>query len=388
VLERAKAQSMQEDLIRWRRAIHQHPELGFQEFRTAELVAETLRSFGLKVRTNVGKTGVLGYLGKSKPVVALRADMDALPIQEANDAPYASQVPGVMHACGHDAHTAILLGVARLLRDEKLPGQVRFLFQPAEEVGDEEGISGAPRMVEDGAMEDVDAVLALHVDATTPVGDIVLGAGPSSAGVDTFYATIIGQGGHGSAPHKVVDPIYIAGHVILALHGIVSRRLHPFDQAVISIGSIHGGQADNVIPEQVEMTGTIRFLKPEVQKQIHAEIERALGVARAMGGDYELRIEIGSPPMINDAGMVDLLQQVATDLLGAERIQASKQHMGGEDFACFSSLAPGAMFGLGCQTEGDERQAHSPNFDLDERCLPIGVAILAEAARRYLVGGG
>ncbi len=383
-----RAREIEQQLINWRRQFHIHPELGFQEFRTAELVAETLRSLGLRVRTSVGKTGVVGYLGEGKTVVALRADMDALPIQEANDVLYASQVPGVMHACGHDAHTAILLGVAVLLRQEELPGQVRFLFQPAEEVGDDDGISGAPRMAEDGAMEGVDAVLALHVDATVPVGDIVLGAGPSSAGVDTFYATVIGQGGHGSAPHKVVDPIYIAGHVILALHGIVSRRMNPFDQAVLSIGSIHGGQADNVIPDRVEMSGTIRFMKPEVQKQIHAEIERALGVARAMGGDYEVKIEIGSPPMINDAGMVDLLRQVATELLGAERIQAPEQHMGGEDFGCFSALAPGAMFGLGCQIERDERQAHNPHFDIDERCLPIGVAILAEAARRYLVGEG
>lgn len=383
-----RAREIEQQLINWRRQFHIHPELGFQEFRTAELVAETLRSLGLRVRTSVGKTGVVGYLGEGKTVVALRADMDALPIQEANDVPYASQVLGVMHACGHDAHTAILLGVAVLLRQEELPGQVRFLFQPAEEVGDDDGISGAPRMAEDGAMEGVDAVLALHVDATVPVGDIVLGAGPSSAGVDTFYATVIGQGGHGSAPHKVVDPIYIAGHVILALHGIVSRRMNPFDQAVLSIGSIHGGQADNVIPDRVEMSGTIRFLNPEVQKQIHAEIERALGVARAMGGDYEVKIEIGSPPMINDAGMVDLLRQVATELLGAERIQAPEQHMGGEDFGCFSALAPGAMFGLGCQIERDERQAHNPHFDIDERCLPIGVAILAEAARRYLVGEG
>lgn len=383
-----RAREIEQQLINWRRQFHIHPELGFQEFRTAELVAETLRSLGLRVRTSVGKTGVVGYLGEGKTVVALRADMDALPIQEANDVLYASQVPGVMHACGHDAHTAILLGVAVLLRGEELPGQVRFLFQPSEEVGDDDGISGAPRMAEDGAMEGVDAVLALHVDATVPVGDIVLGAGPSSAGVDTFYATVIGQGGHGSAPHKVVDPIYIAGHVILALHGIVSRRMNPFDQAVLSIGSIHGGQADNVIPDRVEMSGTIRFMKPEVQKQIHAEIERALGVARAMGGDYEVKIEIGSPPMINDAGMVDLLRQVATELLGAERIQAPEQHMGGEDFGCFSALAPGAMFGLGCQIERDERQAHNPHFDIDERCLPIGVAILAEAARRYLVGEG
>jgi len=383
-----RSREIAQQLITWRRKFHMYPELGFQEFKTAEFVAETLHSFGLRVRTKVGKTGVVGYLGEGKPMVALRADMDALPIQEANDVPYASQVPGVMHACGHDAHTAILLGVALLLHQEELPGQVRFLFQPAEEVNDEEGKSGAARMIEDGAMEEVEAVLALHVDATLPVGDIIASAGPCSAGVDTFYVTIIGQGGHGSAPHKVVDPIHIAGHVILALHSIVCRRLHPFAPAVISIGSIHGGQADNVIPERVEMSGTIRFMDQEVQKQIHQEIERALDMARAMGGDYELKIEIGCMPMINDPGVVDLSRQVATDLLGAEHIQAPKQHMGAEDFGFFSALAPGAMFSLGCQIEGDERTAHSPRFDLDERCLPIGAAILAEAACRYLRGEG
>lgn len=379
-----RARAIERQLINWRREFHMHPELGFQETRTAARVAEVLDALGYRVRTGVGRTGVVAERGQGPPIVAIRADMDALPIQEANEVPYASQVAGVMHACGHDAHTAIALGVSTLLAQETFPGTVRFLFQPAEEVSDDEGVSGAPRMIQGGAMEDVNTVLALHVDAALPVGDISLEAGPASAGVDTFYATIIGQGGHGASPHKVVDPIYIAGHVILALHGIVSRRIHPAQPAVVSLGSIHGGQADNVIPEQVKLSGTIRFMDSQIQKQIHAEIERALSVARAMGGDYELEMEIGYPPMVNDAGAVELLREVVADLLGSEHIQTSKQEMGAEDFGFFSNLAPGAMFNLGCRIEGDERQHHSPRFDIDERCLPIGAAILAEATLHAL----
>jgi len=382
-----RAREIEHQLSIWRREFHMHPELGFQETHTAARVAEVLESLGYRVRTGVGRTGVVGERGQGSPIIAIRADMDALPLQEANDVPYASQVPGVMHACGHDAHTAIALGIATLLAQETLPGTLRFLFQPAEEVGDEEGVSGAPRMVEDGAMEGVDTVLALHVDGDIPVGDITLDAGPSSGGVDTFYGTIIGRGGHGAYPHEVVDPIYIAGHVILALHGIVSRRLHPFDPAVVSIGSIHGGQADNVIPERVEMCGTIRYMEPKVQEKIHAEIERAMGITRTLGGDYELKFEIGYPPMLNDAGAVDLLREVATDLLGAEHIEPPERSMGAEDFGFFSTLVPGAMFMLGCRIEGDERKHHNPRFDIDERCLPIGAAILAEAAGRFLRQG-
>ena len=378
------AQTLSDQLTAWRREFHMHPELGFQETRTAGRVAEMLASLSYRVRSGVGRTGVVAERGQGHPIVAIRADMDALPIQEDNDVPYASQVPGVMHACGHDAHTAIALGVATLLAQEEFPGTVRLLFQPSEEVSDAEGQSGAPRMVEDGAMEGVDNVLALHVDNMLPVGDIAVEAGPISAGVDSFYVTVIGQGGHGSAPQDVVDPIYLAGHVILALHGIVSRRLHPWDPAVISIGSIHGGQADNVIPERVEMSGTIRFMTPEVQKQIHAEIERAVEVARALGGDYELKIVIGGPPVVNDVAVTDLLRKVVDDLLGAGHIPQPKHDMGAEDFAVFTSLAPGAMFGLGCRIGEEVRLAHSSTFGLDERCLPIGVAVLAEAALRLL----
>jgi amidohydrolase len=391
----ARARNIEEQLVAWRRDIHMHPELGFQEKRTGARIVEALEPLGYRVRTGVGRTGVVAERGEGSPIVAIRADMDALPIQEANDVPYASQTPGVMHACGHDCHVAILLGVATLLAEETFPvgaetptglcpGTVRLLFQPSEEKTDDEGLSGAPRMVEDGAMEGVDAVLALHVDASAPVGDVMMSAGPASAGADAFQVVITGKGGHGAYPHKVVDPIYIAGHVILALNGIVSRRLHPTAAGVISLGSIHAGQASNVIPERVEMTGTIRYMEPEVQKTLHEEIERALEVARALGGEYTLNIDVGYPPMNDDAKVVDLLRKVAGELLGVDHIQPGKLEMGAEDFGYFFALAPGAMFGLGCRIEGDERRHHDPRFDVDERCLPIGAAILAEAALRWL----
>jgi amidohydrolase len=379
-----RATGIRDQLVAWRRDFHAHPELGFQETRTSAQVAEVLTALGYRVRTGVGRTGVVAERGQDSPRVAIRADMDALPIQEENEVPYVSQVSGVMHACGHDAHTAILLGVATLLAQEEFPGTLRLLFQPSEERGDEEGISGAPRMVEDGAMAGVDAVLALHLCADLPVGDISLKVGPVSAGVDTFRAAIIGQGGHGAYPHLGVDPIYITGHVILALNGIVSRRLSPTDPAVVSLGAIHGGQASNVIPERVEILGTIRFMDQEVREQIYVEIERALAVARALGGDYELEIESGGQPMINDGDVVRLIQDVAADLLGGEHVLEQRVTMGAEDFGVFSSLAPGAMFRLGCLIAGDERQGHSPRFDLDEGCLPVGAAVLAEAALRLL----
>jgi amidohydrolase len=385
MLERAR--SLAGQLSVWRREIHMVPELGFQETRTAALVAGVLDSLGYRVRTGVGRTGVVGERGQGQPIVAIRADMDALPLQEANDVPYASRVPGVMHACGHDAHTAMLLGVATLLARGSFSGTVRLLFQPAEEVSDEEGISGAPRMIEDGAMEGVQAVLALHVDSFLPVGHVIAEGGPVSAGVDTLYAAILGRGGHGASPHRVVDPIYLTGHVILALHGIVSRRLNPFDPAVVSIGSIHAGEAPNVIPERVDLAATLRYIESGVQTALHAEIERALSVSRALGGDYEHRIEIGYPPALNDAGVAMCVQEVAAELLGGDRLKPAEQHLGAEDFGFFGALAPAAMFSLGSEIEGDRRRVHSSTFDIDERCLPIGSAILAESALRLLARG-
>jgi amidohydrolase len=379
-----KAKKIQSEMIAWRRDIHMHPELGFEEKRTSALIAKTMEEMGYRVQTGVGKTGVVAEIGSGKPVVAIRADMDALPIQEANDLPYKSINKGIMHACGHDAHVAIAMGTAKLLKEESFSGSVRFLFQPAEEDEDEEGLSGAPRMVEDGAMKDVDSIIALHVDAATQTGEIEIATDFASAGVDTFYAKVIGQGGHGSAPHEVVDPIYISGFVIQALHGIISRKLRPSDPGVISIGSIHGGLADNVIPEEVNLSGTIRYFSPEVQEKIHAEIKNALEVSRSLGGDYELKIDIGYPPMHNHPDIVELIKTVAAELLGEDKIIPPELDMGAEDFGYFMEEVPGAMFMLGCRIEGDTRRHHDPKFDIDEASLPIGAAILCESTLRLL----
>jgi len=375
----AKAHALSPQMVAWRRDFHMHPELGFQEARTATKVAEYLESWGYQVRTGVGKTGVVADFGQGKPIVAIRADMDALPIQEANDVPYKSKNDGIMHACGHDAHMAIALGAAKMLTQEEFAGTIRFLFQPAEEVDDEEGLSGAPRMIEDGAIEGVDYALALHVAASIKSGDIELDES-AGAGVDTFYAKIIGKGGHGSTPQKVIDPIFISGHVILAIHNIISRRLHPFDPAVISIGSIHGGQVGNVIPEEVELSGTIRYLEPKVQNTLHTEIERALEITKTLGGNYELKIVEGYPPMNNHPEVIALFRTVIGEMIGTDKFVEPVPDMGAEDFGFFIQDIPGAMFYLGCEIEGDPRRHHDSKFDINEDCMPVGAAIFASTA--------
>lgn len=381
-----KAHSIENMIVDWRRDFHMHPELGFQENRTSACVAEIAESLGCHVRRGVGKTGIVAEMGVGRPIIALRADMDALPLQELNQVDYISQNPGVMHACGHDGHTAMLLGVATLLAKEKFPGTVRFLFQPSEEVGDQEGISGAPRMIADGAMQDVDMVIALHVDSATQVGDVRVETGPASGGVDSWFATIMGKGGHGAKPHETVDPFYISAHIILALNALISRRISPFDPAVVSIGSLQGGHTQNVIPDRVQMTGTLRYTEKQVQEKIHTEIKRAFELARSLGGDYDLRFEIGSPPMQNHPAAVQLIHEAAGSLLGEEHVLVPLKDLGAEDFGCFSELAPGAMFLLGTRIEGDERVGHNPRFDIDERALPIGTAILSECVLRFLKG--
>jgi amidohydrolase len=385
-----RAKELQDKLTDYRHDFHKYPEVGFHEFRTSTRVSEVLSAFGCRVRKNVGKTGVVAELGQGQPIVAIRADMDALPLQEDNKTEYVSQNPGVMHACGHDAHTAILLGVAELLaKEESLPGTIRFFFQPAEEVADEEGYSGAQRMIQDGAMEGgVGMTLALHVSSLVPVGKILIGSGPSSGGVDTFRASILGKGGHGARPQETVDPIYLSAYVIMALQGITSRKLNPYDPAVVSIGSIHAGNAENVIPNQVDILGTIRYTKNTVQEQIHEEIKKAFEIVKSLGGDFTLKFEIGTPPMINDERVVNLIKKTATDLIGNENVLPPMDGLGAEDFGCFSELAPGAMFNLGCGFEGDERMHHNSRFDVNDECLPIGAAILAETALRYLKNGG
>jgi len=383
-----KALALSDQLVAWRRDFHQHPELGYQEARTSNVIAETLFGFGYQIKRNIGRTGIIAEAGHGSPMIAIRADMDALPIEETNQVPYASTHKGIMHACGHDAHMAMAVGAAKLLISQIRNGAVRFLFQPAEEVADEEGLSGAQRMIQDGAMQGVNAVIALHVSSYLPVGKIEISSGPFSAGVDTFRSVIIGDGGHGSRPHETIDPFNLTAHVIHALNSIVSRRLDPISPAVVSLGSIHGGQAENVIPNEIHLDGTIRFLDKHTQSQIHAEVKRAFELTRVLGGDYRLTFELGTMPMNNHPDAVRLITQVAEDLFGKESLRSPQKGMGAEDFGCFSDIAPGAMFNLGCQIEGDQKQHHNSNFDIDERCLPYGTAVLAEAALRYLQSGG
>jgi amidohydrolase len=273
-----------------------------------------------------------------------------------------------------------------LLSKIELKGRVRFIFQPSEEVNDAEGLSGAPRMIADGVLQDVDLVIAQHVDPATPVGDIRLEAGPASGGVDSFFARIVGKGGHGARPHEAIDPFYISAFVILGLNGIVSRKLHPFDPAVVSIGSIHGGQAENVIPPHVDFSGTLRYTEQKVREQVHAEIRHAFELARPLGGDYELRFETGNPPMQNHPKAVEILRRAAITLFGEEHVLPFQKELGAEDFACFTERIPGAMFVLGTRLEGDERYGHNPHFDIDERALPVGTALLVESVLQFLGG--
>lgn len=380
-----QAHAISEELIEWRRDFHMHPEIGFELHRTSKIVADELEKMGYRVRRGVGKTGVVAELGEGGKVIAIRADMDALPILEQNDFEYVSQNKGRMHACGHDSHTAMALGAALLLSKEKLPGRVRFLFQPCEETTDEEGKSGAQRMAAEGAMDGVDYVIAQHVDPMKPVGTIGINAGPASGGVDGWYGVISGKGGHGAHPDKTIDPFYLLAHVILALNGIISRRINPFEPAVVSIGSINGGFTENVIPESVNITGTLRFTDEKVHQQIHEEMRRAFEIAKTLGGDYQLRYEIGGPPMINDKMVSDLIEKTGKELLGDANVHEIERTLGAEDFGEFMKHAPGAMFTLGTQKKGHENYLlHHPRFELDERALPIGTAMLVQTVKRFL----
>ena len=387
MLERAN--ELNDMIVGLRRSVHRHPELGFQEHRTAALIAERLTGLGVSAQTGVGLTGVVGDLGTSGPRVALRADMDALPIQEENDTEYASEVPGVMHACGHDVHVACLLGAAQLLSElddaGKLPGQVRFLFQPSEEGMDEEGLSGAMRMVDEGVMDGVDAVMGLHVWSGLPMGSIGVREGITTAYPDKFELVVRGQESHGAFPHQGYDAITLSAQVIQALQTVVSRRLDPTRARVLTVGTIQGGTKDNIVAGRVTMTGTIRTFESETREALFVEMERACGVATALGGSFELKITRGYPPVINDAAMTELVREVGADLLGAENVRESRLEMGGEDFSYFAQKAPGCFFMLGGATPGEPlRRHHHPEFDVDERCLPLGAALLAETALRYL----
>jgi amidohydrolase len=394
---RAATEEVTPEIITVRRDLHAHPELSNREERTGRLVADRLRDLGLVVRYPVAKTGVVGILRGGQPggVVALRADMDALPIQEASDAPYRSQVPGVMHACGHDAHTAILLGVASVLAGlrERLPGTVVFLFQPAEEGAPEGEPGGAPLMVEEGALDDprVEAVFGLHVGGWAEAGEAGWTDGALLASSDTFTIEVAGQTVHGAEPHKGLDPIPVAAEIVQALQLIVSRQIDGRQPRVLTIGRIRGGTRFNIIADQVVMDGTLRTHDAGVRADIKARMARTVkGVAEAHGTTATLRfLDEGNPPTVNDPALAGLARPVLKRVFGPGHVPHVQPQMVAEDFPAYGEKAPYFFFFLGTRNEekGIPSINHTATFDIDEDALPLGVQALASLAWEFLAGG-
>jgi amidohydrolase len=384
-----RAKSIEGFLKAVRRDLHENPELSFEEVRTAGIVSGVLDKLGIPYKAGIAKTGVVAELGEGDgPVVGLRADMDALPILESNEVAYRSKNDGVMHACGHDAHTTCLLGAATLLKEDfaagRLKGRIRFLFQPSEEHKDAEGKSGGLRMVEEGALKGLDAVFGLHVISTLESNKVFLREGPFMAAVDSFQAFIVGRGGHGANPHEALDPIWLAAQVINGIHGAVSRRKHPMEPGLITVTQIHAGTADNIIPVEVEIRGTIRSFLKETRETLHKGLEEACALARAFGGDYRLQIFEGYPVTANNPEMARFVKKMAEGMIGKENVKEATIQGGAEDFSYMAQAVPGAFFFLGAKLDSVDRQHHAPNFDIDEAVLPTGAALMAEAARAYL----
>ena len=391
----ADAQALAEELTALRRDFHMHPELGFQEFRTAGIVNEQLNELGYEVISGVGQTGVVGLLQGGQPgerTVLLRFDMDALPIEEANDVPYRSQTPGVMHACGHDAHTAVGLGVAKVLAKhrDKIPGAIKLMFQPAEE-----GLGGALAMINDGVLDrigpQVDRAIGLHVSAMHELGTAAVCAGPMMAAGAGVTITVHGKGGHGAMPHSTVDAVVVAAHIIVALQTIMARNADPDDTGVVTIGSIEAGKAGNVIAETAVMRGTIRSFTPEVKALLRKRVpEIAQGVATALGATADVQISTGVDATVNAEEPTRVMYDAAVEVLGEDNIDTTFRTTGGEDFSAVLARVPGNFFFLGAANaaQGITYPHHNPRFDIDESCLPDGVAILCDAAVRILRGEG
>jgi len=376
------------DLVALRRALHRHPELGYQEVWTAGLVAERLRGLGYTVRTGVGKTGVTGFLagGRAGRTLLIRADMDALPIQEEADVPWRSERPGVMHACGHDSHVAMALAAAEVLAREapSLPGNLYFVFQPAEE-----GESGALAMLRDGLLETVkpEAGLALHSLTNWPAGTIAICDGPAMASADRLEIQIGGRGGHAATPHLTADPIVAAAQLILALQTLVSRETPPLEAAALSITTLQAGSAFNVIPDRVELTGTLRCFSPALREALVAGVGRvAEGVAAALRCTAKVTDTFLTPAVLNDPEVTRVVREAAAAVVGADRLLTPPPLVGSEDVAIFWERVPGcfAFLGVGPADGSPGIPFHTAKFTLDESALPIGVEFLVQSARRLL----
>lgn len=380
-----RAKELEPETVEMRRHLHAHPELSFHEFQTARLMEEKLSALGYETKTGVGKTGVLGNLGKSGPVIAIRADMDGLPIEEVNPNKYISQNHGAMHACGHDGHMACALTAAKMLAEKDLPGRLRMVMQPAEEFGDEDDKSGAYRMLEDDALNGVSAIIGLHMDASLPAGKIGIIPGPIMAAGDAFTITVIGKGGHGAYPENTIDAVVLASQVVQAIQQIISRRVSALEPAIITIGSFHSSSTrGNVISESVTLEGTFRTFSQSVREHIMEELERACSLARALGGDYKIHYELGYPATVNNPDITAVMRRSAIDLIGEENVIAIKPKTWSEDFSMFAQKVPGAFMFLGAEMAGSTRSHHSATFDLDESGLYLGSAILSETARRLM----
>ncbi len=380
-----------EAVVDLRRTLHRWPELGFHETRTSALVTERLQALGLEVRTGMAQTGVLGILrgdGEGKTVL-LRADMDGLPIEEASGVPYASQNRGVMHACGHDGHTAILLTVANVLaqRRQQFSGTVKFAFQPAEELPP----GGAKGMIEEGALEDpsVDAAFGLHLWNGLPVGKIGVDEGPIMASVDRFDIVIKGVGSHGAYPHTGIDPIVVGSHIVAALQTVVSREVPPLAPVVVTVGKFQGGTAFNVIPSQAELSGTVRTIDARIREEMPARIERIVrGITSGMRAEYAFNYAFGYPVTVNDVNRAQFARQVAGAVVGNANVVSAGMTMGAEDMSYFLEAVPGCYLRLGSGNpdKGLIHPHHSALFNFDEAALPIGVELLTQLTLAYLSG--
>ena len=378
---------IQNKIIALRRDFHKHPELSFQEFRTAKIVAKELKSYGLEVNEKVGKTGVVGILrgNKKGKTIALRADMDALPMQEESNLKYKSINDGVMHACGHDGHTAILLGAAQVLSKMKksINGTVRFLFQPAEE-----GLGGARFMIKDGALKNVDEIYGLHLWNYQPFGTIGIQSGPVMAAADKFTISIIGKGGHGAAPQGTVDSIVVSSHIIQALQTIVSRNTNPIESTVVTIGKINGGYNFNIIADKVTLKGTTRAYTEKNRKLIKCRMDEILkGISKTFNAKIKLNYEDGYPPLINANNQTNTLMKVIKKRIG-EKMIPPYLTMGGEDFSYYLEKVPGCFFFLGSnpnKTKEINTPHHCSHFDINEQSLILGASVFVDLIEDQLI---
>ncbi|MBW4605987.1 MAG: amidohydrolase [Hassallia sp. WJT32-NPBG1] len=387
---RLDIRSLQPQLVEWRRRLHQQPELGFQEKLTSEFVSQKLQEWGIEHQTGIAQTGIVATIkgGKidSGKVLAIRADMDALPIQELNEVPYKSQHDGVMHACGHDGHTAIALGTAYYLQQHRqnFGGTVKIIFQPAEE-----GPGGAKPMIEAGVLKnpDVDAIIGLHLWNNLPLGTVGVRAGALMAAVECFKCTILGKGGHGAMPHQTIDSIVVAAQIVNALQTIVSRNVDPIDSAVVTVGELHAGTKLNIIPDTARMSGTIRYFKPDLKGFFQERIEQIIaGVCQSHGASYDLEYWGLYPPTINNADMAELVRSQAEQVIEtAMGVVPECQTMGGEDMSYFLQAVPGCYFFLGSANPAKDLAYphHHPRFDFDETALPMGVEIFVRCVEKF-----